>query len=145
MSVVNMAKNIKQVHPNFLICYKVGTFYHSYGKDAYILSYLFDYRIKDIEENISMIGFPRNAISKVMVRLEREKINYIMIDTRNNYHIDTKEDYGNLNNYDEIFRKSHKILNIRKRVDKISKALLEESNIEKIRKIEEITYEGRKI
>lgn len=140
-----MAKNIKQVHPNFLICYKVGTFYHSYGKDAYILSYLFDYRIKDVGENISMIGFPRNAISKVMAKLEREKINYIIIDTRNNYDIDTKEDYRNLNNYDEVFIKSHKIVNIRKRVDRISKALLEESNIEKIRKIEEITYEGRKI
>ena len=38
MSVINMAKNIKQVHPNSVICYKVGAFYHCYGKDAYIIS-----------------------------------------------------------------------------------------------------------
>ena len=75
MSVVNMAKNIKEIHPNDLVIYKVGAFYNSYGKDAYILSYLFEYRIKEVELNISVAGFPKNAISKVIARLEREKIN----------------------------------------------------------------------
>ena len=40
MSVVNMAKNIKEVHPDTLVCYKVGAFVNCYGKDAYILSFL---------------------------------------------------------------------------------------------------------
>lgn len=35
MSVVSMAKDIKKVHPNFVICYKVGTFVQVLGKDAY--------------------------------------------------------------------------------------------------------------
>lgn len=145
MSVVNMAKNIKEVHPKFLICYKTGTFYNTYGKDAYIMSYLFEYKIKEIEKNISVAGFPKNAISKVMSKLEREKINYIIIDTRNNYDIDFKEDYGNLNKYDELFEQSRKFVNIRKRVNKISEILLREADIEQIRKIEKIIYESRKI
>ena len=40
MSVVNMAQNIKNIHPDYMIMYKVGGFYNCYGKDAYIASYL---------------------------------------------------------------------------------------------------------
>lgn len=145
MSVVNMAKNIKEIHPNDLVIYKAGAFYNSYGKDAYILSYLFEYRIKEVELNISVAGFPKNAISKVMARLEREKINYMIIDTRNNYDVDKKEEFGNLNKYTEIFEKSHKTVNLRKRVYKIEEKLLKELDIEKIRKIENMVYESRKV
>lgn len=35
MSIVDMARNIKQVHPYDVILIKVGKFYHAYGKDAY--------------------------------------------------------------------------------------------------------------
>ena len=41
MSVVNMAKNIKEIYPNDLVIYKVGAFYNSYGKDAYIYLYIY--------------------------------------------------------------------------------------------------------
>ena len=46
-----MAKNIKEVHPNALVCYKVGAFVNCYGKDAYIISYLFDYKIRMVTES----------------------------------------------------------------------------------------------
>ena len=39
MSVVNMAKDIKKVHPEDVVMYKVGNFVQSFGKDAYILSF----------------------------------------------------------------------------------------------------------
>ena len=120
MSVINMARNIKQVHPDSVICYKVGTFYNSYGKDAYIISYIFNYQIRHIAENIAMVSFPKNSISKVTSRLDREKINYIVIDTRNNYDIDKKEEFKNLNKYQETLQKSKKIVNLRLRVNKIS-------------------------
>lgn len=145
LSVINMAKNIKQIHPNFLICYKVGAFYHCYGKDAYLLSYLFGYKIKEAEKNVSVSGFPKNAMPKIMARLEREKINYIVIDTRNNYDVETQEDFNNLNRYDEKFEESRKIVNLRRRVEKICELLIEEADIKKIRKIEEFVYENREI
>ena len=40
-----MAKKIKEVHPNYLILYKSGSFYKVFGKDAYLLSSIFDYNI----------------------------------------------------------------------------------------------------
>ena len=139
-----MSKNIKQVHPNYLLCYKVGAFYHCYDKDVYLLSDLFEYRIKRVDESTLASGFPKNALAKVMAKLEREKINYIMLDTKNNYDIEYKEDYGNLNKYNEKFQKARESVNFKIRVEKISEVLLKEHNIEKIRKIEAIINEKAK-
>ena len=145
MSVVNMAKNIKQVHEDYIICYKVGSFYQCYDKDTYLLSNIFDYKIKRVNLNTLVCGFPQNAISKVMAKLEREKINYIILDTRNNYDIEYKVDNGNLNKYNQKFEQSRKSLNIKIRVDKISETLIKEKNIDKLRNIEKLIYEDRKI
>lgn len=145
MSVVNMAKNIKEVHPEFVVCFKVGSFYHVYGKDAYIMSYLFNYNIKNAKDNISTVGFPKNALPKIMARLEREKINYILIDTRNNYDVDEKYDNKNLNTYYEIFENAQKTVRLKRRIDRIAESLILEINSEnikeKLRKIEEILDE----
>ncbi len=145
MSVVNMAQNIKNIHPDYMIMYKVGSFYNCYGKDAYIASYLFEYKIRLIENNITVIGFPKNAISKVIAKIEREKINYILIDTKNNYDIDLKEEFGNLNKYNDVVCKAKEVVNIRIRIEKIEKELLKKENYNKIKKIEEIIYENRKV
>ena len=32
-----MAKVIKEIHPEDIVLYKVGTFYNTYGKDSYII------------------------------------------------------------------------------------------------------------
>ena len=45
MSTVDMVKTIKKIYPGCAILVKVGNFYHVYGKDAYIFSYLFEYKI----------------------------------------------------------------------------------------------------
>lgn len=145
MSVINMAKNIKQVHRDSIICYKVGTFYNCYGKDSYILSYLFNYKIKTIEHDIPVCGFQKSVLPRVSSRFQKEKINYIIIDTKNNYDIDEKEEFGNLNMYNEKLNKSKEKIKVKLRVEKISKILLEKNNIELIRKIEKIVNENRKI
>ena len=110
-----MAKNIKDVHPDFIVCFKVGSFYHVYGKDSYIISYLFNYNIKEVKDNIYTVGFPKNVVAKVMSKLEREKINYLLIDTRNNYDVDEKSDNGNLNTYDEKYNISLKYIRLKRR------------------------------
>ena len=147
MSVINMHKNIKEINPDFIILYKVGSFYHAYSKDAYIMSYLFGYYIKTVsKENIAMVGFPINGISKVKANLENKKINYILIDVRNNYDEDEKLDNKNLNTYEEQFEKAHKYIKIKRRIDKISEMLtfeIEKDGIkDKLRKIEEIIDES---
>ena len=46
MSIMNMVKNIKEIHPKSLLLFKVGAFCEAYGKDSYIISYLFDYQVR---------------------------------------------------------------------------------------------------
>ena len=149
MSVVNMAKNIKQIHPKYLLCFKVGKFYNVYGKDAYITAYLFSYKIKMIEKDIATCGFPIEKLPKAMATFESKKINYIIIDTRNNYDVDVKDDNKNLNTYDEIFEKAHKYIRAKMRIEKIYENLIniieEDDFKQKLKKVEEIVYETRKI
>lgn len=146
MSVLNMAKNIKEIHPEFVALFKVGSFYHAYGKDAYIMSYLFNYQMKMKKDNIYEIGFPKDTISRITAKLENEKINYMLIDTRNNYDVDEKYDNNNSNTYLEKFDKAFKYVRLKRRIDRISEALILEINNknikEKLRKIEEIIDEN---
>ena len=46
MGTINVVKTIKFVHEFCVVLVKIGTFYSVYGKDAYIISYLFKYKIK---------------------------------------------------------------------------------------------------
>lgn len=144
MGVLNMAKNLKQIHPDFVICYKVGKFYNSYGKDACIISYLFEYSTRNIEENIISAGFPKSALPKVMARLEKEKLNYLILDTKNNYYVDEESDNNNLNKYHEISKKAQKYVKYKRRIDEVKKTLLKNIDEEdfgiKFRKIEEMLY-----
>lgn len=149
MNVVSMAEEIKKEHPEEVVCYKMGAFIQSFGKDAYIISCLFDYNVKEIKGTVPSCGFPKRAISKVCAKLEQKKINYVIIDTKNDYKIEEKSGNKNLNEYRKILEKAEKYVKVRKRIRIIEQELLkqaEKENImEKIRKIEEVTYENRKI
>lgn len=144
-----MIETIEEVNPKAICMFKIGTFYHAYNRDSYILSYLFKYKIKELGQAHKECGFPNSALSKVMAKLEEKQINYLVIDRRNNYDVDNKEDYKNLNNYDKYFEKAHKYINCKRRIDGIIEYLnnnLEEKNFTStLGKIEEMLYEGRKI
>lgn len=121
MSIINIVKNIKQVHPEHIILIKIGKFYYSYSKDAYIISYIFGYKLKNIEENIKVCAFPVFILNKIMAKLEENKINYIIIDRRNNYGVDEKFDNGNLNKYNLYLEKSKKYIKFSTKIDDILK------------------------
>lgn len=149
MGMTAMAKKIKEVHPNYLILYKSGAFYKSLGKDAYLLSSIFDYNIKFIEENIATCGFPLNSIIKVRSKLEEKNINYMLIDQRNNYDIDISEDFRNLNKYEDEFKKAYTKVKHKKMISRIVEELM--LIIDKpyfkdtIRKVEDIIDENGEI
>lgn len=64
-------KNIKLVHPNDIALFNVGKFYYAYGKDAYILSYLFKYKLMLIEQyKVYSIAFPKASLPRVTAELE---------------------------------------------------------------------------
>lgn len=140
------SKEDKRSTPGF---YYVICFYKVFGKDAYILSELFDYNINIVNNNVATCGFPLKTISKVRSELEELKISYMLIDPRNNYDIDLKEDFRNLNTYQEQFEIAYKKAKNKKMINRIETELL---NIieqpyfkETIRKIEDILDEARKV
>ena len=149
MSIMNMAENIKQIHPNMVICYRTGEFYSAYGKDSYILSDIFNYKINKIQNNIPRCGFPKNAIKKVMSKLEEKKIDYMFLDVKNNYDVEEKMNNGNLNNYAKILEKSYRKVKTKHKIENIMdilKAQIDEPNfMDKLNKIEDIINENREI
>lgn len=131
------------------VCIRYGTFYHIYNRDSYILSYLFGYKIKEINIKDRECGFPITALNKVMAKLEEKKINYLVLDRRNNYEVDYKEDFKNSNQYDILYKKANRYVNYKKRIDNINEFLnsnIENTEISKIiASMEDIIYERRKV
>lgn len=149
MGLTNMAKKIKEIHSNDVVIYKSGAFYKVFGKDAYILSSIFDYKINTVENNVVTVGFPIKAITNVKNKLEELKINYMLVDQRNNYDVEAIEDFRNLNNYENEFEKAYKKVKRRKSIQHIAKELelfINRENFKDIiRKIEDIIDENREI
>lgn len=135
MAITTMIKTIKKVHKQDMLLVKIGDFYHVYGKDAYILSYLMGYKIKTIEENCPTCGFPQKSLSKIEAKLESKKINYLTLDRRNNYEPEEISDNKNLNKYEVEFEKAYKYICFKNRIDSIYEKLLKKINNEEIEKI----------
>lgn len=100
-----MVKEIKEIHPENIVMIKCGNFYKVYGKDAYIISNLFKYSIKE-EQDIISSGFPVNSIKKIEAKLESKKINYMVIDKRDNYNVNDRVEFKNLNTYQTEYENS---------------------------------------
>ena len=92
MGIVNIVQNVKEIHPEYVVIIGVGKFYYTYGKDSYIISYLLNYKLGTFQ-NISRCGFSNNSIKMVMAKLEQNKINYLILDRRNNYNVDEMNIY----------------------------------------------------
>lgn len=95
--------------------FKTGGFYHVFGRDADIISYLFDYKIKDTNGS-KECGFPISSVNKVTAKLQEAKINYLLLDRRNNFDVDERGDYKNLNRYMEYYKKANKYVNVKRRI-----------------------------
>lgn len=147
MKIENTIKVFKEIHPTSIIMIKMGTFYHAYGRDSYILSYLFNYQVKKIQTNYSTCGFPASGLSKVLSKLEELEISYIILNKSENYEIVEEEDFKGKNKYNELYNKSYNYVSRKNRIDSIYQFLLESISEEQIKdkilRIEEIIYEAR--
>ena len=117
-------KVIKEIHPNDIIFLNVGQFYHCYGKDAVIISYLFDYSIKKLDNNYDC-GFPVTAINKIRTRVEEQKINYLVVNKADNYEVYEEENFKSENSYMQIYNKAHKYINRKNRIVDIYNYLMD--------------------
>ena len=76
-----------------------GIFYNVYGKDAYIITNFTDYKITN-----GRSGFPLNSIDKVKEILNKNKVNYIIIDED----ITEEKNFKTKNKYKQILKESLK-------------------------------------
>lgn len=76
MGIINIVKNVKEIHKEFVVLVRVGNFYNCYGRDSYIISYLLGYKINILDNNIYNSSSPKSAYNKVLSILEKNKINY---------------------------------------------------------------------
>lgn len=119
MGVVNIVSTVKQIHKEYIVLVKIGKFYSAYGKDAVILSYIFQYKVKYVENNIQSVGFPEGALNKVLAKLEEFKINYLILDRRNDYEVDEKSNNKNLNKYNDYYNKAKEYVKYKIKLDDI--------------------------
>jgi len=145
-----MVKTIKDIHDKDIVLIRVGTFYIAYGKDAYIISYLFGYKIKPVDStNYASSGFPVGSINKIKSTLESRKINYVLVNKSDNYEVEEMDDNKDLNKYDEVYDKAHKYIRLKDRISDINNYLIDNVNQNNIKeilfKIEEIIDESRQV
>lgn len=140
MSTIYMIKNIKELLPEYVVLVKIGTFYEVYNNDSYIISYLFNYKIKTLIDGDKNCGFPTGALNKVLSILENKSINYIVVDKKHNYEEETKMNFNRKNKYNELLTKSKEYIDRITRINKIRNYLL--NNYSKIESVEKIIYEG---
>lgn len=124
----NVIRNLKEIHKNSIILIRIGTFYHAYGKDAYIMSYLFNYQIKNVGKGYNTCGMPVSGLNKVLKILEDKKIDYLVLIKSQNYDVETKKEFNVNNRYLETYEKAYRNINLRKRINSIYDYLIE--NIE---------------
>ena len=145
MGIINIVKNVKEVHKGYILFVRVGNFYNCYGRDSYIVSYLFGYKITIMEDNIYKCSFPKSAYNKVISKIEQSKINYIVLDKRKNYDVEEKFDNKNLNRYDIIYQKAKLQISRKLRVQKIYNYLIKSNDECTIFEVEKLLNERRKI
>lgn len=145
MGIINIVKNVKEVHKEYVVLVRVGNFYNCYGRDSYIISYLLGYKINILDNNIYNSSFPKSAYNKVLSILEKNKINYITLDKRNNYDVEEENNNKNLNKYNEFYEKAKKEIAKKMRIEKIYKYLLSCNDENTIYEVEKTINERRKI
>ena len=81
MTITEYSKLIKEENEKFIIFIKYGKFYRCFGYDAYIIHYLFSYKLTSRET----IGFPIENITKVLSFLKNNNISTIVVNNNINY------------------------------------------------------------
>lgn len=73
MKIKDKYQELKIGNPDYLVLIKSGNFYLTIEDDAYMMNLLFDYKIIK-----GKVGFPLNALERVMGELEKESVNYVI-------------------------------------------------------------------
>ncbi len=130
MKLIDTYNNYKIKYKEYVVLLKSGIFYECFNDDISIMYSLFSYKIKNNGNNY-VVGFPSSSLTKVLNTLEKNKINYIIID--DNSVVDKYK--TNKNRYLEYIVDINKLMYISMKIELIYKKLQENilnNNIEKI-------------
>ena len=124
----NLKLEYQAKYPNTLLLVQMGNFYHAYGKDSYIISYIFGYKIISTtyklagNEKINMpsTGFPCNAFDRVCLGLEEKKVNFVVCVKGKE---DVFKDFKNLNTLNKRYNASKRYCEDTIKLEKIKSEL----------------------
>ncbi len=116
--MIDLFRMLKLDYKEYIILFKSGSFYISFDEDSIILNRLFNYKIINLKNNIK-IGFPLNSIDLVLRKLEKLRINYVIIDNKN---IINQKEYED-NNFSKFTSSVFEIISINSRIEKIIEKL----------------------
>ena len=63
MKVVDLYNTYKDNYKEYVVFIKIGNFYETYNNDAYIISKIMNYKVKNISNNVR-VGFPITSLVK---------------------------------------------------------------------------------
>lgn len=132
---------IKEANPNKIVLVESGPFYHVFGTDTYILSYLCGYQVRTTKKEYNTCGFPKKGLNKTLQILEDNEIDYITVVEAENYEVTSKMEFGEENSYARIYERAHKHVLIKKRIDAIYDYLIGNINSPNIKKTVEMLEE----
>lgn len=130
MKLIDTYNNYKIKYKEYVVLLKSGIFYECFNDDISIMYSLFSYKIKNNGNNY-VVGFPSSSLTKVLNTLEKNRINYIIIE--DNSVVDKYK--TNKNRYLEYIVDINKLMYINMKIELIYKKLQENilnNNIEKI-------------
>lgn len=110
MKTVDKYVDFKSKYKDYVVIVKSGNFYYSFGEDAFILKYFFNYQIRD-----DKVGFPLNARAKVKSVLNRHNVNVLEVIDNYAYVLETK----NVNEYEKKLQEAKASILISKMVNNL--------------------------
>lgn len=105
---------LRRKYDSEIIIIKKGVFYYTYLEDAYIINYIFNYKI--IKKEIDCVGF--SDLIKITMLLDELNIGYLISDDK-----EVKRTLGDSNNYNQYIGLALDNLGKKVLINKINKLL----------------------
>lgn len=118
--LIDKYNEAKRKNKNSIILIKSGIFYETFNNDAYVMAYLFNYKIKKMS-NCVTAGFPERSIDNVKERLLKEKAPFVIIYEDKQF-VSDKSSFPD-SNYEVLVDISCKSNGIEMEIEKIKNAL----------------------
>ena len=142
---ISEIEEVKEMNPKYLVFAKVGYHYFVRDEDSYIISYLFGYKLKENCKGKKYYSFQTTSGKKIFSKIEKENVNYLIYDSKDENKIIEIFNFKEKNRYKEVLDMSLRYKKQKERVDNLFQDVLKYANIpefdEEIKKFEIVMKE----